>query len=149
MRFFEAGAELGTGPKDGAPDSRDGIRDALDRRLLKTILCGPHRYRVYLKVADTRGGARMRRLHEAVADKPTDDSQPRIERLQQIRSNENEIMQIADVLTGALAYASRGLGGNVGKTAVVTRLRERLGVEVLTDAAVPHDPEFSIVTWRL
>ena len=149
LRFFGAGAESGIGSKDGAPVSRDGIRDALNRRLLEAVLCGPHRYRVYLEVGDTRGGARLRRLREGVTDKPLGADQPHIERLQQIRSSESGIMQIADLLTGALAYASRGLGGNVGKTAVVARLRERFGAEALTDAAVPHDSKFNVMTWRL
>ena len=56
-------------------------------------------------------------------------------------------MQMADVLTGALAYASRGLSGNAGKAAVAARLQERLGPEALTDAA--RSPKFNVAAWRL
>ena len=132
---------------EGARASRERIHEALGRWLLGAVTGGAHRYRVYLDVDDTRGGARLRRLREAAAGGPAGCGRPQVERIQQIRSRESGTMQMADVLTGALAYASRGLSGNAGKAAVAARLRERLGPEALTDAA--RSPKFNVAAWRL
>ncbi len=148
LRFSGATVETGPGSREGGRVSREGIHEALGRWLLSAVIRGPYRYRVYLDVNDTRGGARLQRLREAAAAGPSASDRPHVERIQQIRSRESGMMQMADVLTGALAYANRGLGGNAGKTAVVARLRDWLGTGMLTDASAAHDPKFNVVMWR-
>ena len=155
LRFVGLIGESGKNPEEDGRVPRHGSREELDRRLLGAVLQGPHRYRVYTGVTDTRGGARLRRLRETVDalppgdDRPPGDCRPCVERIQQIRAGESELLQLTDLLTGALAYANRGLGGNAGKAAIVARLRERFGQDAPGDSFAPHDPKFHVSTWRL
>lgn len=148
LRFVGAVAEPGTAPEEEERIPRHGMREELDRRLLGAALQGPHRYRIYTGVTDTHGGARLRRLRETVDALPPGAGRPRVERIQQIRARESELLQLADLLTGALAWANRGLGGNAGKAAIVARLQERFGQEAPGDSFAPQDPKFHVSTWR-
>lgn len=148
LRFFGAIMESETGSRTDSRTSRERIHEELGRRLLDSVLRGPHRYRVYLDVRDTRGGTRLRRLRETVPTGPAGVDRPHVERIQQVRSHESEVMQIAHLLTGALAYANRGLGSNAGKTTVVARLREQLEPGGVTDISAQHGTKFDVQTWR-
>ena len=74
--------------------------------MLRPIFCAPHRYRIYLDVKDTRGGPKTRKLHEVLANSLYDFDRQCIERVQLVRSHESELLQIADLLIGALTYAN-------------------------------------------
>jgi len=116
--------------------------------MLRPIFCAPHRYRIYLDVKDTRGGPKTRKLHEVLANSLYDFDRECIERVQQVRSHESELLQIADILIGALTYANRGLAGSLAKAAIVARLRERLGANALTRTSTFAATKFNILVWR-
>jgi hypothetical protein len=116
--------------------------------MLRPIFCAPHRYRIYLDLKDTRGGPRTRKLHEVLANSLYDFDRECIERVQQVRSHESEMLQIADILIGALTYANRNLAGSPAKSAIVARLRERLGQNALTRTSTFAATKFNILVWR-
>ena len=148
LRFVGLIGESGKNPEEDGRVPRHRSREELDRRLLGAVLRGLHRYRVYTGVTDTRGGARLRRLRETVDALPPGDGRPCVERIQQIRAGESELLQLTDLLTGALAWANRGRSGNAGKAAIVARLQERFGQEAPGDSFAPRDPKFHVSTWR-
>lgn len=117
-------------------------------RMLRPILTAQHRYRVYLDIKDSRGGSKTRKLQEILANSIYDFDHKCIERVQQIRSHESEILQIADILIGSLTYANRKLSGNAGKIALIERLRERLGKNVLTSTSSYAADKFNILLWQ-
>lgn len=116
--------------------------------MLRPIFCAPHRYRIYLDVKDTRGGPKTQKLHEVLANSLYDFDRQCVERVQQIRSHESELLQISDLLVGALTYANRGLSGNVAKAAIVARLRERLGCRALGQTSPFASTKLNILVWR-
>jgi hypothetical protein len=67
--------------------------------------------------------------------------------VQQVRSHESELIQITDLLIGAITYANRGLAGNAAKIALVERLRARLGHEALTRTSAFSATKFNILVW--
>lgn len=116
--------------------------------MLRPVFIAPQRYRIYLDVKDARGGPKTRELHDVLANSLYDFSRECIERVQQMRSHESELLPIADLLIGALAYASRGLAGNRAKTAIVSRLRQRLGAQALTCTSPFASVKFNILVWH-
>ena len=116
--------------------------------MLRPIFSAPHRYRIYLDVKDSRGGPKTRKLHDVLANSLYDFDRQCIERVQQVRSHESELLQIADLLIGALTYANRGLAGNAAKMAIVERLRARLGPQALTRTSAFAATKFNILLWR-
>lgn len=116
--------------------------------MLRPIFCAPHRYRIYLDVKDTRGGPKTRKLHEVLANSLYDFDRECIERVQQVRSQESELLPIADILIGALTYSNRGLADNPAKRAIVARLEKRLGSGALTRTSTFATTKFNILLWR-
>lgn len=116
--------------------------------MLRPIFSAPHRYRIYLDVRDTRGGPKTRKLHDVLANSLYDFDRQAIERVQQVRSHESELLQITDLLTGALTYANRGLDTSSAKAAIIERLRARLGRQVLSRTSAFVATKFNILVWR-
>ena len=116
--------------------------------MLRPVLSDQNRYRIYLDIKDTRGGAKTRRLREVLSNSLHDFSCQRIEQVQQIRSHESELLQITDLLVGALTYANRGLAKSAAKTAVIARLRSKLGPNALSHTSPWNASKFNILVWN-
>ena len=93
--------------------------------MLKGVLSPEDSFRIYLDIKDTRGGDKVRKLHEVLCNSMYDFDAKIVETIQILRSHEVELMQLADLLIGAVCYVNRGLNENVGKLAVADRIRER------------------------
>jgi len=115
-------------------------------RLLQPIIEPSRQHRVYLDVKDTRSADKVRKLHEVLANARYDFDRRLIERIQTVRSNELEPLQLADLLIGAIAYRNRGLRGNAGKEAVVNRVVERSGKSLVRSTLVT-EPKFNLFVW--
>lgn len=116
--------------------------------MLRPIFTAPHRYRIYLDVKDTHGGPKTRKLHEVLANSLHDFERQTVERVQQVRSYESELLQITDLLIGALTYANRGLATSPAKGAIIERLRTRLGQQALSRTSTFAAIKFNILVWR-
>lgn len=115
--------------------------------MLKALLTPQDRYRIYIDIKDTRGAARVRKLHEVLRSRMYDFDSRIVERVQTIRSHESELLQLADLLIGALSYANRGLSANAGKLALIERIRKRTGYQ-LDKSTLLREPKFNIFAWR-
>ena len=113
--------------------------------MLRPVFMAPQRYRIYLDVKDTRGGPKTRELQDVLANSIHDFSRECIEQVQQIRSHEGELLPLADLLIGALAYANRGLAGNRAKASIIARLHERLGAQAFACTSSFASTKFNIL----
>lgn len=115
--------------------------------LLKYMFRPPHHYRIYLDVKDTQGGPKTRKLHDVLANRICDWDKQYVERVQQIRSHESELLQLCDVLIGATGYANRNLSANAGKKAVVDQLHSTLGQDYLRRSSSFGATKFNLLIW--
>jgi hypothetical protein len=115
--------------------------------LLKFVVGASHRYRIYLDIKDTRGGAKAKKLHEVLANKFHDFEHKSVERVQQVRSHESDLLQLADLLIGALSYANRGLKGSPAKNEIVAMLQAAFGANALTRTSKFDHAKFNILLW--
>jgi hypothetical protein len=115
--------------------------------LLKVAIDPQQRYNVYLDLKDTRGAAKVRKLHEVLSNAQYDFSRSIIERIQLVRSHEVELLQLADYLTGLIAYANRGLRSSGTKVALVERLR-RLSGYSLTRTTLLREDKLNLFCWH-
>ena len=115
--------------------------------MLKLILNPKAHYRIYLDMKDTRGGAKVEKLHEVLANNMYDFSRKIIERVQIVRSHEVELLQMADLLIGAVSYANRDLSTNAAKVDLVNRVRKRSGYK-LTQSTLSTESKFNIFRWQ-
>ena len=91
--------------------------------LLKVIIDPTQRYNIYLDIKDTRGRKKIRKLHEVLSNAHYDFSRSIVERIQLVRSEEVELVQLADFIIGIVSYANRGLQQNKAKATLVQQLR--------------------------
>ncbi len=115
--------------------------------MLKVILSPQASYRIYLDIKDTRSAAKIAKLHEVLSNNMYDFSRKIIERVQAVRSHEVEILQLTDLLVGAVSYANRGLRGNAGKNALVARMRERSQYS-LTRTTLLREEKVNLFNWH-
>jgi len=115
--------------------------------MLKVILDPETHYRVYLDIKDTRGGAKAAKLREVLCNNFYDFSREIIERIQLVHSREVEILQLADLLIGLVAYANRGLEGSSAKVNLIQLMRRRSGYS-LTRTTLLRESKVNLFRWH-
>lgn len=115
--------------------------------LIRAILDPSDRYHIYLDIKDTKSAAKVRKLHDVLCNDMYDFARQVIARVQNVRSHEVEQVQLADLLTGAVSYANRGLTGNAGKVQLVQRIRQR-STYSLTKTTLLRESKMNIFRWH-
>ena len=115
--------------------------------MLKVILDPDARYRIYLDIKDTRSAAKISKLHDVLGNNIYDFQRQIIERVQTVRSHEVEILQLTDLLIGAVSYVNRGLHTNIAKLALVERMKEYSGYS-LTKTTLLKENKVNLFMWQ-
>jgi hypothetical protein len=115
--------------------------------MLKVILYPDARYRIYLDYKDTQGATKVEKLHEVLCNNMYDFSRRIIERVQLVRSQEVEILQLADLLIGTVSYVNRGLSTSAAKLRLVDRMRDRSGYK-LTQTTLLWENKVNLFRWH-
>jgi len=115
--------------------------------MLKVILDPNARYRIYIDIKDTRTSAKAERLHQVLCNNIYDFSHWIVERVQVVRSEEVAILQMVDLLIGAVSYANRGLSSSTAKQALVQRMRRRSGHD-LTGTTLYREDKVNLLRWH-
>ena len=116
-------------------------------QLLNPIIRSTARYRIYLDIKDTRSADRVRKFEEVLANANYDFDREIVTSIQTIHSKESELIQLSDLLIGAIAYRQRGLNSNSGKVAV-TDLVARMSGKSLLRSTLLAEPKFNLFVWR-
>lgn len=114
--------------------------------MFKAILSPHDRYRIYLDIKDTRSASKVKKLHDVLCNNFLDFSRNIIERVQNVRSHEVEILQLTDLLIGTISYANRGLSGNKAKEDLIVRMKERSHY-ILTLTTLLRENKVNIFRW--
>ena len=115
--------------------------------MLKVILDPKACYRIYLDIKDTRSADKTTKLHEVLCNNLYDFDCRIIERVQTVRSHEVEILQLTDLLAGAISYVNRGLNASPAKVALVNRAKERSGY-TLTQTNLILESKVNMFVWQ-
>ena len=115
--------------------------------MLKAILNPQDCYRIYLDIKDTRSAPKVAKLHNVLRHNMYDFQREIIERVQTVRSHEVEILQLADLMIGAVSYVNRGLHGNAAKVAVVNAMQTGSGYS-LTRTTLLRENKVNLLSWR-
>lgn len=115
--------------------------------LVSPLLKPENRHRIYLDRKDTHGAAKAAKLHEVLCGSRYDFDRSVIERVQPVLSHESELLQLCDLLIGAVGYANRGLSGSAAKMRLVARMKERSHL-VLTRSSLVNATKVNIFHWE-
>lgn len=115
--------------------------------LLEALLDPRDCYRIFIDRKDTHSGGKVAELHEILCNNAYDFDRRIIEQVHSVVSHEVELLQLCDLLTGAVAYANRGLDTSSAKTTLVERLKERSGYS-LTRTTLLRERKLGIQHWK-
>ena len=118
-------------------------------RTLDPIVQQENEYHILVDIKDTRGGKRIQKLKEVMCNNIYDFNGEVITHIGQINSRESEILQLADLINGALAYHYRKLDvqamGNKGKLEFIKSLQKKQNIDVKTDRS---EQKFNLFIWE-
>ncbi len=115
--------------------------------LLRNLISRDRKCRIYIDIKDTRSRMKLHKLHEVLCNAHYDFSSNIIEHIQHVHSHDIGLMQLADILIGALSYNARGLSSSPAKNAIVQLIKERTGLS-LNRNTLPTERKFNLCIWR-
>lgn len=122
--------------------------------LLDRIVVPDSKYSIYLDIKDTRSEHKRSMLEAYLRRAARDSDGSVIRRVQQIRSHESEIMQLADLMIGAISFKNRLDMGDLGRDGVnqgklkVCRLIQRLSGKSLSETTWQGEKKFNLLAWE-
>ena len=115
--------------------------------LLSVLIDRENCFRIYLDIKDTRSQPKIKKLHEVLCNANYDFQSSIIERMQPVHSHEVGVLQLADLLIGAISYINRDLKGNAGKLAVIERIKERSRLSLVRNTLL-RERKINILIWE-
>ncbi|MCY7988540.1 DUF3800 domain-containing protein [Bacillus spizizenii] len=120
-------------------------------QLLDPITNSGDEYRIFIDIKDTNGGSKVAKLHKVLCNSKYDFNHQFIKDVKQVHSNESEILQLADLLIGALSFDHRGLTSSVyssqSKKLLVNKIKNRAGL-ALNYSTPRWESKFNLFIWE-
>jgi len=115
--------------------------------LLKVIFSPVCAYNIYIDIKDTKGQKRVEKLQDVLCNNQYDFHKQIIRDVKQVHSHEVEILQITDLLSGAIAYLHRGLTGNSAKLKLIEKIKHRSGYSLKATTLLKEE-KTNIFIWK-
>ncbi len=115
--------------------------------MLKVILNPDKGHHIYIDIKDTRSREKVHKLEQVLRNDKYDYAKEIIKKVQQVRSHEVELIQLADLLTGAVSYVNRGLADSRAKNILIEHIRHR-SKYALTKSTLIREQKFNIFLWE-
>jgi hypothetical protein len=106
--------------------THDDFYDKMYFQLLSKKLYPEHNYNIYIDIKDTYSYLKAKSLKTYL-----ERDFHNINRLQVIRSYESELLQLSDVLMGAINYKLRGLNKVTAKNKIIERIERHCGASII------------------
>lgn len=119
--------------------------------MLKIIFDPSSKYNVYIDIKDTNSHKKAQKLHEVCCNSLYDFSSNIIKKVQTIRSDEVQIMQLVDLLIGAICNNNRKFDSNFvkskAKTEIIDLIKKRSGYSLKKSTLYKED-KLNIFVWE-
>jgi hypothetical protein len=115
--------------------------------MLKVILNPEFCHNIYLDIKDTKSTETVNELTKVLRNNHYDYSHRVIKKIQQVRSHEIELLQLTDLLIGAISYVHRNLSGNKAKVELIEKIKHRSKYS-LTKSTLVKERKFNIFVWK-
>ena len=118
--------------------------------MIKVIFNPCDNYEVYIDIKDTNSYAKSQNLRDVCCNSMYDFSRKVIKRLQPVRSDEIELMQIVDLLVGAVGYENRvfpdGFMRSNAKQSLIDLIKKRSHYSISKTTLLRED-KFNLFFW--
>lgn len=115
--------------------------------LLKTIIDPKEKYNIYLDIKDTRSADKVVELKEVLSNSLYDYDYTIIHKIQNVRSEECVILQLADLIMGALGYYHRGIDSSEAKLSIISLIKELSGYS-LDRTTLYKESKLNLLVWE-
>lgn len=115
--------------------------------LLRNLIVRGKKYHIYLDIKDTRGRKKLRKLRNVLSNANYDFSREIIARIQHVHSHDIGLMQLADVLIGAVSYHARGLNTSIAKKEIISMIKQKTGLSLVRNT-LPGERKFNLCIWK-
>ena len=107
-------------------------------QLIQKKLSSEYNYNIYLDIKDTRSAEKVNGLKNYL-----NNNFVSVRNLQNIRSHESELMQLTDIITGALSYYLRKENKVIAKNKIVDRIAQHAG-QALNQSSPRSEQKFNL-----
>lgn len=114
--------------------------------LLGKTLLEKNKYNIYIDIKDTCSSEKVAKLKEVLNNSYYDFTEEMICKIQHIKSHESELLQLNDLLIGAIGYKNNNLHNSTAKLEIVRYLEEMSG-ESLISSTNRHSEKFNLFKW--
>lgn len=115
--------------------------------MLKAILTPENSHCIYIDIKDTRSKEKVHKLEHVLRTDKYDYQKKIIKKVQQVHSHEVEILQLTDLLIGAISYINRGLNTSKAKNELITLIKQRSKYS-LVKSTLLRERKFNIFIWE-
>ena len=119
--------------------------------MLKAILKPKDLYNIYIDIKDSNSYIKSKKLHEVCCNSLCDFSHKIIRKLQPVRSDEVQIMQLTDIMMGAITHYNRhfeeGEHRSEAKQEIIELIKQRSGYS-LKRTTLLREEKFNIFFWE-
>ncbi|MFC2398453.1 DUF3800 domain-containing protein [Capnocytophaga gingivalis] len=115
--------------------------------MLKAILTPENSHCIYIDIKDTRSKEKVHKLEHVLRTDKYDYQKKIIKKVQQVHSHEVEILQLTDLLIGAISYMNRGLNTSKAKNELIALIKQRSKYS-LVKSTLLRERKFNIFIWE-
>ncbi len=115
--------------------------------MLKVIFNPEDDYEIYMDIKDTRGGEKVKKLHKVICNNMYDFDAQIVKKIQIVRSHEVSIMQLADLIIGAISHFQRNIKTSEAKEKIIRKIEERSGYS-LKKSTLYKEEKFNLFIWQ-
>lgn len=119
--------------------------------MLKAMLVPTDTYNIFIDIKDTHSAEKAKNLRDVISNSMYDFSKKIIKQVKPIRSDEVQIMQITDVLTGAFGYNNRTFNvtekRSAAKRQIIELVQKRSGY-TLQKSTLLREDKLNLFVWK-
>ncbi len=118
--------------------SQDDFYNKMYYQLLSKKIFQENSYNIYLDIKDTHSYKKSKELRDYL-----NKNYVSVRNLQNIRSHESELMQLTDVIMGAISYHLRGLNTVIAKNKIIEKIQQH-SRHPLSHSTSPSNSKFNL-----
>lgn len=115
--------------------------------MVRYLINSENSYEIYPDIKDTNSYHNFQDVANFLRIKLKDTNEKTIKKIQPIRSNESYVLQIADVLIGAMQYNKNGLKTSASKLEIIKLINEYV-VDGIEETTPYNKNKFNILVWE-
>ncbi len=114
---------------------------------LREIISIGNRYNIFVDIKDTKGDEKIKALKLVLNNAVDYFYKETVMNIQLLRSDQVQLMQLSDLLIGAVSYSNRGLSANSAKCTLIDYIEQRIGQPL--DQSTPRSAQkFNVFRWK-